>query len=275
MELSNAAKWTLFNRALTAGAMLLGTGLALLGFVLGFWGSIETLVVDRNVQLAVENANPIVTLALAGLGFLVWQMGKTYALFWSLPRASGRAAAKRFDHGRLKSEVVEALDERLAEMEEDVAETRRSVQELKRSEHAAAFDEEDALESTPVQQSESTSDSAMTAQQSAVTTPSETTGGQSATDRSEATGRPQSHSAERSASESGKSAESGFEFSSPDGSNSERTGEQAPDDSHSQDPQPTAKSEGEAPSSPAETDRRDVTNADDQNAPSESDEPRN
>lgn len=286
MELSNAAKWTLFNRALTAGALVLGTGLALLGFVLGFWGSIETLVVDGNVQTAVENANPIPTLVLAVLGFIVWQMGKTYALFWSLPRASGRAAAKRFDHGRLKSEVVEALDERLAEMEEDVAETRRSVQELKRTEHAAAFDEEDALESTPVQQSESADRSATTAQQpgttassaatgqrSAATASSETTDQQSAADRSEATGRPQSNSADRSAS--GKPAESGFEFSSPDGSNSERTGEQAPEESHPRDQQTTAESEGETPSSPAETDRRDATDADDQDAPSESDEPRN
>ncbi|SFS69497.1 hypothetical protein [Halostagnicola kamekurae] len=275
MELSNAAKWTLFNRALTAGAMVLGTGLALLGFVLGFWGSIETLVVDRNVQTAVENANPILTLALAAVGFIVWQIGKTYALFWSLPRASGRAAAKRFDHGRLKSEVVEALDERLAEMEEDVAETRRSVQELKRTEHAAAFDEEDALESTPVQRSESTARSATTAQQPGATASSAATGQQSATDRSETTGQSQSNPAERSASESGKPAESGFEFSSPDGSNSERPGERAPSESHPQDPQTTTETENEAPSSSTETDRPDATDADDQDAPSESDEPRN
>lgn len=271
MELSNAAKWTIFNRVLTAGAMLLGTGIALLGFVLGFWGSIETLVVDGNVQAAVDNANPILTLVLAGLGFLVWQMGKTYALFWSLPRASGRAAAKRFDHGRLKSEVVEALDGRLAEMEEDVAETRRSVQELKRTEHAAAFNEQDALESTPVQQSKPTDHTGTTAKQSASTDHLERATQQSEpAAQSEIPNQSQSHSAESSPSGSGESAESGFEFSAPDDWDSERSGAQGM--STSQSAQSATEQEESAASPDATADQQEPTDADDPDPLSESDE---
>ncbi|MCU4926854.1 hypothetical protein OB905_12840 [Halobacteria archaeon AArc-dxtr1] len=146
MELSNAIKWTVINRVVTIGALLAATGIVVLGFVLGFWGSIELLIDDPlDPGPAVEEANPIITLVGLVAGFLVWQVGKTYAFFRTLPRASGRRAAAEFDHERVKSGVLDGLDDRLTQIEEDLAETKRSVHELKRAEHAAAFDEGDLL----------------------------------------------------------------------------------------------------------------------------------
>ncbi len=145
----DAFRWTMLYRGVSAVAFLLGTGLAIVGFVVGFGGSLSTLLADpSNPGRALEAVDPVLTLAFVALGVLVWQVGKSYALFLTVPRAAGRAAAEEVDTQRMRSELLEVLDDRLAEFESDLEQTRRSVEELERSDHATAFDERDHLESS-------------------------------------------------------------------------------------------------------------------------------
>lgn len=136
-------------RGISIGTLLAGVGLAVVGVVLGFGGALSAILADPlNPQGAVDASNPTVTIAFAVLGLLVWQFGKSFALYHTLPRATGEVAAEEFDTERVRSEVLEVLDERLAGIEDELEETRRSVQELKRAEHAATFDESDHLETS-------------------------------------------------------------------------------------------------------------------------------
>lgn len=147
MDLSYPIKWTLVNRAVAILALLAGLALVAMGFVAGFGSAVTNLVADPlNPGPAIEQANPTVTLVFCLLGLIVWQFGKTYALFLTLPRASGRAAARRVDGDRLAADVADRLEDRLAAIERDVAETRREVERLKRDSHTASYDERDALE---------------------------------------------------------------------------------------------------------------------------------
>ena len=146
LDLRRPIRWAVLYRAFATGALALGLVLVGLGVLAGFGTAVTTLVTDPlNPGPAIEQANPLVTIAFALVGLVVWQVGKTVALFLTLPRAAGRSAARQIDTAKLRSEVLKGLDERLAEMQTDVQETRRNVQELKRAEHAQQFDEHDHL----------------------------------------------------------------------------------------------------------------------------------
>lgn len=146
MEPREALKWTLLYRGISIGAFALGGVLIAAGVFLGFASAVRTLFTDP--AGAVEAANPLVTIAFGVLGLAVWQVGKTYALFVTVPEAAGRAAAEEFDTEHLRSELLESIDDHLSDLQVDVEETRRNVQELKRAEHAAEFDETDVLGSS-------------------------------------------------------------------------------------------------------------------------------
>lgn len=150
MNYTEAAKWALLYRGIATVSFLVGFGIVLLGLVVGLGGALTALASDpTGAGDALSQASPLVTLAFVAVGLVVWHLGKAFALFLTLPRASGEVAADAFDTARVRSEVLEALDDRLADMEGEIQETRRSVQELKREEHAAAFDEEEVSTSTP------------------------------------------------------------------------------------------------------------------------------
>lgn len=131
MGLRNAFKWTVLNRAIAAGALAGGLALVVVGLFAGFGGAVTTLVANPlDPGPAIDQANPTITLFFAVLGLVVWQLGKTYALFVTLPRAAGRAAGRQLDANRLASEVHDGLGDRLAEMEAEIEATRRAVQAL-------------------------------------------------------------------------------------------------------------------------------------------------
>ncbi|ELY71068.1 hypothetical protein [Natrinema versiforme] len=147
MGLRNPFKWTLVYRAITVGALGLGLALVAAGFLAGFGGAITGLLADPlNPGPAIESANPMITLLFAALGIVVWQLGKSYALFVTLPRAAGRAAGRQLDANRLASEVHDGLDDRLADMEAELAETRRAVEALEEGGRTATFDEREHLD---------------------------------------------------------------------------------------------------------------------------------
>jgi len=127
----------------------IGLGLALVaaGLVVGFGSTLTELLADPlNPGTAIEQANPTVTLLFAVLGIIVWQLGKTYALFVTLPRAAGRAAGRQLDATQLASEVHNSLDDRLASLEVELEETRRAVRDLEDDAEIATFDERDHVD---------------------------------------------------------------------------------------------------------------------------------
>lgn len=148
MNAVDALVWSLRYRAIATGAFLLGLVVFVLGLAAGFSGAIGTFVADPlDPGAALSEMNLAVVGVLALVGLLIWQLGTAFALFVTMPQATGRRAARSMDTKKLRSEVLEALDGRLAEMEAEIEETRRSVQELKRQDHAASFDEAADVES--------------------------------------------------------------------------------------------------------------------------------
>ncbi|AGB32877.1 hypothetical protein C488_09509 [Natrinema pellirubrum DSM 15624] len=108
---------------------------------------VTTLFTDpRNAESAIEQADPIITLLFAAAGIVVWQLGKTYALFVTLPRAAGRAAGRQLDTTKIASEVQDGLDDRPSDLEDDLAETKRAVRALEGDGQTTTFDETDRLE---------------------------------------------------------------------------------------------------------------------------------
>ena len=157
MEDASAFKRALVYRAIVTGSFLGGLVVIATGVVAGIGGDLWTLVsnpMDAGTVLA--EANLVLVGVFVVIGVLVWQVGKAYALFYTLAPAAGAEAATQFDREALRSELLEGLNDHLGQLEEDVLETRRGVQELKRAEHAAAFDESEVSESASLEAGSST-----------------------------------------------------------------------------------------------------------------------
>lgn len=149
MRFVDALKWTLIHRGISLVSLLLGLALVGVGLMVGLGDAMSTLANDpTSPGDALAAGNPVVTIALVALGIAVWLLGKSYALYLTMPRATGQAAVDEFDMKQVRSEVLDALDERLSTIEDDLEATRRSVADLKRNDHAAAFDESDALDTS-------------------------------------------------------------------------------------------------------------------------------
>ncbi len=146
MRFVDALKWTLIHRGVSLVALLIGLALAGAGVVLGLGDVLDQLADDpASPGDALQAGNPIITVGLVVVGVVVWLVGKSYALYLTMPSATGKAATDQFDMKQVRSEVLDALDDRLATIEDDLEATRRSVAELKRRDHAAAFDETDSF----------------------------------------------------------------------------------------------------------------------------------
>lgn len=64
------------------------------------------------------------------LALLVWQFVKTVAFYKTVTEATEEQMAERFDAERVKSEVLEVLDDRLAEMHSELQRARKEVKEM-------------------------------------------------------------------------------------------------------------------------------------------------
>lgn len=103
-------------------------GLVFLGFVyLGFRLSVGGIPLGLG-PVADAVASPRF-LGPALVGFLVWQAGTTVAYYATVAGAVEEEMAERFDAQMVKSEILEVLDERLAEMEDQLRRTRSEVQD--------------------------------------------------------------------------------------------------------------------------------------------------
>ena len=145
-DVSYPVRWAVIYRALTIGALVGGLALVAFGFLTGFRGALFVLLEDPlNPGPAIEQANPSITLIFSLLGIVVWQFGKAYALFVTLPRASGRAASRKLgSKGRSRVTLAE-LDERLAAMEAEIAQARREIRTIEDVDASVDYDEREHL----------------------------------------------------------------------------------------------------------------------------------
>lgn len=129
MNLKSALRWTAMYRAATWAA-----GFVFLAFLgaavyLGLGDVVRTAVYGNPARLANPAfSGPPILLAL--MGFAVWQVTKTVAFYKTVTEATEEQMASRFDSERVKSEVLEVLDDRLSEMQSEVQRTRREVQDM-------------------------------------------------------------------------------------------------------------------------------------------------
>lgn len=145
MNLIDALKWTVVHRAIGTAAFAAGFLLFAVGMVAGFGGAVEAFLNDPfDPRAAAEAADPTALVVMAAVGFVVWQFGKTFALYATLPRATAERSAGSVDANKIRSEVLDALDGRLAEMESELEATRRAVEEATDDGHARTYDEADA-----------------------------------------------------------------------------------------------------------------------------------
>lgn len=210
MDARAALNWTLKYRGISLAAFLVGFALAAVGLYLGLVDALTILLSEfpSGVDDAVDAANPLVTIAFSLLGLLVWQLGKSFALFATLPQATGRDATEELDTERVKSEVLEVLDERLSEMQDELERTRRSVDELAREGHAAEFDERDVVDASNGSSSRASSTESSSAGASRAGTDERSASPGSSTSESAATSASESASGSTASSSSSSSSAS-------------------------------------------------------------------
>ena len=117
MHLTTALRWAAIYRAISWTFGLVFFGFVYLGFWLSFGGLPLTL------GGVIEAAASPLFVAPALIGFLLWQTVTTVAYYATVTGAVEETMAERFDAQMVKSEILEVLDDRLAEME---AQIRRS-----------------------------------------------------------------------------------------------------------------------------------------------------
>lgn len=123
MDAKSALRWAVLYRGVTWLFGLVGLAFVYLGFRLSVGG----LPLSRSMFFGAL-ANPRF-LAPALLGFVLWQFGKTVVFYKTVTEAVEEQMTERFDAQMVKSEILEVLDERLAEMETEIRQTRSEVRE--------------------------------------------------------------------------------------------------------------------------------------------------
>lgn len=144
MDLGTAIRWTLVQRTISGVAFLLGVAIVAAGLVVGLGESLAALAANPGqTGEALAAANLPILAVTTVLGVIVWRLGEGLSVFLTVPPAAGADAADQYDTERLKSEVLEVMDQRLAAIEGDIdeihrrtEETNRAIGELKRQHHA-------------------------------------------------------------------------------------------------------------------------------------------
>lgn len=138
MESLTALRWALRYRVMTAGAFVLGLAVFAIGAIASLGGSIQPLLSDPSTAFSEAN---ILVLGSGGLlGLACWQLGGAFALFKTLPEATTAETQTAIDTTKIRSDVLEALDGRLTDMETDIEKTRYAVESLDSS-NVEAFHE--------------------------------------------------------------------------------------------------------------------------------------
>ncbi|MCL9814331.1 hypothetical protein [Natranaeroarchaeum aerophilus] len=153
MQLTEALRWTIYYRGIALVSFLLGLALAVTGVWFGFVDIVMSQLPGQSGGGSIEITNIVLGSLLILFGFVVWQIGKTAAFYMTLTEATESEMADRFDTQTVKSEILDVLDDRLADIHADVETTRQQVGRLGVDEHAEALttDLEDEGDPTPTE----------------------------------------------------------------------------------------------------------------------------
>lgn len=136
MQLTEALRWTVYYRGVALVSFLLGAALAAAGVWFGFADLFISQVPGQDGGGSIGITNIVLGSLLILFGFVVWQIGKTAAFYMTLTEATESEMADRFDTQTVKSEILDVLDDRLADIHADVETTRQQVGRLGADEHA-------------------------------------------------------------------------------------------------------------------------------------------
>lgn len=117
-------------RYLLVWTLATAAGLALVGAGLAFGGRevYDVYVATGDVDTAVlTDAAPGLALAVAGV--LGWRFLTTYARYRTLGAALTAELAETYDTDQVKSEILEVLDGRLADMQQDLQGVNRALRD--------------------------------------------------------------------------------------------------------------------------------------------------
>lgn len=121
MEAKQTFKLVGYYRLLSWLSFGVGIGLVALGVFLGLGETFRIVANDFPAEFdaAVAAANPVPTVVLAVLGIVVWQVGKSIALTKTMERAID-VETESTDDGRLKSEILDVVNDQVASVESDL-----------------------------------------------------------------------------------------------------------------------------------------------------------
>ena len=135
MDAKQTVKYVAFHQVLATLAAVVGLGIVGVGAWLGFGDATQIVLRDapQNWGDAVAAANPTTFVALAVVGVIVWQVGKTVALVVTIGKVADAVGGGGggADAESVKRAVLSDVDDRISSVESDV----------KRHEEALSADE--------------------------------------------------------------------------------------------------------------------------------------
>lgn len=144
MDGKQTLKYALYHELLGVLSAVVGLGLVIVGVFLGLGESI-TIVMNRapaDWGDAVAAAQPVTFLAVAVVGVLIWQLGKSITAVKTAEKVvaetgDGTATGEGADAEQLTSEVMETVDDRVSDIESAVQENRRHIEAVNETAEAA------------------------------------------------------------------------------------------------------------------------------------------
>lgn len=149
MKLTEALRWTIYYRGIALVSFLLGAVLAGVGVWYGFLDLVLSRLPGATGDPSFDTTSVVVGALLILLGVVVWQIGKTAAFYMTITEATESEMADQFDTQTVKSEILEVLDDRLADIHADVESTRQQVDRLGIDEHADELTVHDGVGEAP------------------------------------------------------------------------------------------------------------------------------
>lgn len=130
MDSKRATRWAGLYFLATTVATVVGGAIIVGGLFFGVVELYDTYQQTGDIsQSALGDAAP--GLFVAGVGVVVWRLGKAIAFYKMLTGAIAEELADTYDNQQVKSEILAVLDDRLSDMQQDIQSINREVRDLK------------------------------------------------------------------------------------------------------------------------------------------------
>ncbi|MFC6951532.1 hypothetical protein [Halorubellus litoreus] len=141
MDAKQTVKYVAFHQVLATLAAVVGLGIVGVGAWLGFGDAAQIVLSDapQNWGDAVAAANPTTFVALAVVGVIVWQVGKTVALVVTIGKVADAVGGGGggADAEAVKRAVLSDVDDRISSVESDVKRHEQALSDAERASSGA------------------------------------------------------------------------------------------------------------------------------------------